>query len=155
MTQDQFLGYSAMEFQRTRRLAAAFTDADLDYRPTPEIMSAGEQFAHIIGGQKFIASLMAGKTPDHTLFQTEAPSQVSQILEGLDQASAQVQEAVRGCDDASWQESVSPFGPHFTLPRGIMAVALVEHEIHHRGNLYVYARLCGHTPPPLYEPPTE
>jgi len=50
----------------------------------------------------------------------------------------------------AWEEKVAPFGPERSFPRLSLLTMSLEHEIHHRGQLYVYLRMLDCPVPELF-----
>lgn len=48
------------------------------------------------------------------------------------------------------KETVTPFGEANAMTRQALLHGLLEHEIHHRGQLYTYLRILGVELPPLF-----
>lgn len=146
----------ATEFLRTHRLARVFGDNDLGVRPAPESMSCGELLAHIVASRHFLGGIFAVSEPSVELFKVPVQGESAQALRcELAETYRRVLAALDGTQD-DWLEGViAPFGPEWQMSRLDMAQLMLEHEIHHRGQLSVYARLSGKVPPDMYAPVTE
>ena len=138
---------------RTVRLVRSFADADLELRPGPGSMSTAEQINHLCACHNFVRGLLQEQPPTTELFQRRYDvSSVSAAVRSLGGSIGEVQCAVATIKDSLWDEQVSPFGPDWVMSRGAMCYTMIEHEVHHRGQLTVYARMAGHTPVTLYLP---
>lgn len=138
---------------RTVRLVRSFADADLDLRPGPGSMSAAEQVSHLCACHNFMRGLLEEENPTKELFQRRYDvSSVAAAVRSLGVSIGEVQRAVAATTDEVWGQQVSPFGPDWIMSRGAMCYTMIEHEVHHRGQLTVYARIAGHTPVTLYLP---
>ena len=51
-------------------------------------------------------------------------------------------------------EDITPFSPESPLTRKALLTLTLEHEIHHRGQLYTYLRIAGCEIPPLFSAET-
>jgi uncharacterized damage-inducible protein DinB len=73
---------------------------------------------------------------------------VKSLFGALDEVKA----AAKKVDPARWKEEVTPWGPDHKFTRDKLALAMLEHEVHHAGQLHVYARVAGKVPAMLYAP---
>jgi uncharacterized damage-inducible protein DinB len=71
------------------------------------------------------------------------------ILKFLDQAHAESMEIFRNISEEDLQKKcTAPSGKQITLWKWLRA--MIEHEVHHRGQIYLYLQLLGVPSPPLY-----
>lgn len=137
----------------TARLLRQFTDEDLSLSPGPGSMALREQFMQICQSDVFVVSLLKDVTPDpslmHRTFDCDTIAKCMACLkEGLDNVTA----AAEAAPGELWQEEVEPFGPAWRATRGQLAYLMIDHESHHRGQITVYLRVAGKTPPIIWEP---
>ena len=138
---------------RTVRLVRTFTDSDLDLRPGEGSMTTAEQINHICACHNFIRGVLEEGNPTTELFHKKYDvSNVNAAIASLGESIGQVQSAVGRVAQSMWEEKISPFGLDWLMPRGKLVYLMIEHEVHHRGQLTVYARVAGHTPVNLYLP---
>jgi uncharacterized damage-inducible protein DinB len=148
------------EMATTRRLLERVPDADLGWKPHERSMALGELAGHIanlpnwgvttIGTQVFdLASL--GENA-----RIVAPASTSDLLHRFDTSAAAARAAIAGCGDA---EMLAPWTlkkdgqEMFTLPRiAALRSFVMNHIIHHRGQLSVYLRLRNVPLPSIYGP---
>jgi uncharacterized damage-inducible protein DinB len=146
----------ATEFLRTQRLANIFTDAELALRPGEGSMSSAELVAHIAASRNFLRGVFAEAQPTTDLFKIPVDAT---SFRALRRALAESYRDVLAALDAATEEflegRIAPFGPDWEMSRLDMAQLMLEHEIHHRGQLSVYARVAGKVPPDLYAPVSE
>lgn len=146
----------ATEFLRTHRLARVFGDTDLRVRPAPESMSCGELLAHIVASRHFLRGVFAETEPSVELFKVPVQTDSALALRSvLAETYRSVLAALDGAQDDWLEGMIAPFGPEWQMSRLDMAQLMLEHEIHHRGQLSVYARVAGKVPPDMYAPVTE
>lgn len=136
--------------------AKAFTQEYLDtmpadgieYKPTPEIRSFGEQMLHLANGNFNFVSAASGKANPYQgknlekmdEFKTkEALTKV--VLESYDFAIS----SLAGMTEAQLEEKVKVFGQDMT--RGLAFAKGFEHQTHHRGQATIYIRMKGVKPP--------
>jgi len=148
------------EVATTRRLLERVPEADLGWKPHEKSMTLGELAGHIanlpnwgvttIGTQVFdLASL--GENA-----RLAAPGSVAELLRAFDSSTAAARTAIAGCGDA---EMLAPWTlkkdghEMFTLPRvAALRSFVMNHIIHHRGQLSVYLRLRNVPLPSIYGP---
>jgi uncharacterized damage-inducible protein DinB len=141
---------------RTVRLVRMFEDKDLAFRPAEGSMSTAELIQHICGSHNFTRGLLIEDTVSVELFKKECDvSTVDAAWKSLSLAIHAVVKAAKNVSPAKWAELVEPFGPEFRMSRGDLAYMVIEHEVHHCGQLHVYLRMTGKVPPMLYEPVDE
>lgn len=150
----RFAAYFRENALRTARVVALFDDeAQLALSPGGGGMTLAEQIQHIASSHNFTRGILADDAPDMSLFGAKPDvSTLAAATASLKAATDTVMAAAEAATDAKWAEVISPFGPGWELTRGEHAHLMVDHEIHHRGALHVYARMAGKTPPFLYEP---
>ncbi len=154
-----------------RALLAEVTDAlgddELDFRPVPGLRSIGDVLRHIITAEEYwwhggiqgkpYAEWRASGWERFTDEEREEYRRrrfptVSSILEGLGTAHGPVEGFLKDLDAADLCEKrQATWGQHNTL-RWIFW-HLVEHDQHHRAQVYTRIRMLGRTPPPIWPRP--
>jgi uncharacterized damage-inducible protein DinB len=148
------------EMATTRRLLDRVPEAELGWRPHEKSMSLGELSGHIANlpnwcglvlEQNFFDTAALG--PDA---RAKAPASVAELLSTFDTRVIAARAALASTSDA---DMLAPWtlrhGDHeiFTMPRaGVVRSAVLNHLIHHRGQLSVYLRLKNVSLPPIYGP---
>jgi uncharacterized damage-inducible protein DinB len=141
---------------RTIRLVRQFEDRDLDLRPGPGSMSTAEQIQHICASANFIRGLLSEAEVKNEWFMRQYDvSSVDASVRSLFSALDEVRAAAKLVDPARWHEEVSPWGPDHKFTRDKLALAMLEHEVHHTGQLHVYLRMAGKVAAMLYAPVNE
>jgi uncharacterized damage-inducible protein DinB len=134
-----------------RRAVEQTPDSLFSFRPTPEIRSLGELFAHVADGEHLFCSLALGEPMMNAGIEqafktgTGTPAQKkAAILEGLRTAMGHCDKAYAQ-QDAGVQATVNFFGNNvsrmFTLQMN------GAHDFEHYGNIVTYLRLKGIVPP--------
>jgi uncharacterized damage-inducible protein DinB len=151
-----------MELQQesatTRRLLERLPESALSWKPHQKSMSMGHLAVHIARLLQLLNSILQQDDYDVAASDLKAPEPDSRagILELFDQALATAVEALKKQPDerllASWRlrngEQVI-----FQMPRTSTIRSMVlNHVIHHRGQLSVYLRLQNVPLPPIYGP---
>lgn len=134
-----------------RRALEQLPDSLLSFRPTPEVRSLGELFAHVADGEHLFCSMALGepmmdagveqafKTGTGSLAQKKAA-----IQEGLRTGMAHCDKAYAQ-QDAGVQGTVNFFGN--TVSRMWLLGMNGAHDFEHYGNIVTYLRMQGLTPP--------
>ena len=140
------------EFRQKWNNAAGYTIAyaeampaeRYDFQPTAEEMTFSAQLLHIASNMVWLSSryLEAGDFPKD-LKQTNYSKE--DILAILREAYDFAGRAIASLDPGRMEDTVEFFaGP---LNKRQILILMNDHSTHHRGQLAVYLRLCGVTPP--------
>ena len=153
--------YFDMVHRITLRTIETLSDADLDFRPQPEMRSVRDLIQHIYGMQKsFATGIKAGR-----LSQEIENANIPESFEG--QTVSEGLKTIADCvafakdchqiagntladlsDDQLAASIEAPFG---TFPAWQYFNFMYDEHWHHRGQLYTYIRLLGKKPPMLYD----
>jgi uncharacterized damage-inducible protein DinB len=115
-----------------------------NYKPTPDVRTFGQLFAHIADGQyEFCGTANEGKVVSKDIEKTMKTK--AEIGEALKKAFSYCDETFAGMTDATAAEIVPFFGMKVTR-LGIMDFN-TAHNMEHYGNLVTYMRLKGIVPP--------
>jgi uncharacterized damage-inducible protein DinB len=74
----------------------------------------------------------------------------SEILERWDETTAQINELWKDIPPERFQEQMTAFGQYPGKVHDLL-LYVIDNEVHHRGQGYVYLRALGIAPPPFYE----
>jgi uncharacterized damage-inducible protein DinB len=148
ITPEAFLAHWQGHRRVTRRVIDAF--------PAEEFSSLS------IGGMRpfsALASEMLGMavptahgvlTNDWTAYEEVKVSTKDDVLKKWDENTAELDRIVPQIPLARFQETVTAFG-QWTMPVHDLFLYVIDNEIHHRGQGYVYLRALGIEPPPFYD----
>ncbi|HEV2445608.1 MAG TPA: DinB family protein [Candidatus Sulfopaludibacter sp.] len=115
-----------------------------EFRPTPEVRTVGQLFAHIADGQyEFCGVAAEGKSVSKNIEKTMKTK--VEIVPALKEAFAYCDAAYARMTDATAPELVTFFGMKITR-LGAMDFNFA-HNMEHYGNLVTYMRLKGIVPP--------
>jgi uncharacterized damage-inducible protein DinB len=120
-------------------------DSLLAYRPTPEVRSLGQLFAHIADGEHLFCALALGEampTPFDAVEKTKHTK--AEIRQALQESLAHCERAYAQTDAAA-QTPAQFFGQ--TQNRLFLLNLNGAHDYEHYGNIVTYMRLNGLTPP--------
>lgn len=147
---EPFLKYHARIKERTRRLFAYIPPDKVEWAYQAGKFTIGDIIRHIANIERYLYA--------ETVLQRESR------YNGCGREFADGLEASIGYYDQMWQESReifsqltetdlnrkcrTPLGAEITVWKWLRA--LVEHEIHHRGQLYIYLAMNGVKTPPIF-----
>jgi len=113
-------------------------------------MSAGELARHLAGSEWWFCAEalgLAGAGPDPAP-KSRAPAAPAALLRAAARSHDRLAAAVRR-RGSRWLRGVVSFYD-LRMPRHRVIDLLIRHEVHHRGQLSVYVRLCGGRVPSVY-----
>ncbi|HYP28276.1 MAG TPA: DinB family protein [Blastocatellia bacterium] len=132
--------------QTSLALRAAPADR-MEWRPKEGMFSLRELVTHIPQAELMITrSAIAGSKQKVELDLSNLPPE--EIADIFDRQHAELAEEVSKLGSEQIRDKVEIFGK--SLPRIVLLHGMVEHEIHHRGQLYAFLRLVDVEPPPLF-----
>ena len=133
--------------QQTTKLKATAPDEKYDWKPHETSMSLGELMNHLYQSEwGLVEAIVTGVFPtEYSSFQD-----TKELIGAYDQSHAEAVAKVNGLAAELWGEDVAPFGPESKMSRMSLLTLTTEHEIHHRGQLYVYLRMLGCEVPALF-----
>ncbi|MEE9118851.1 MAG: DinB family protein, partial [Calditrichia bacterium] len=129
------------------RLADAIPSEYYNWRPTEKIRSIKESLMHVAGTHYFLASILNSPVPEgikpgeFTKSGTTKKATQNILLTSIEHIRA----AIQKIDNEQLYTTVDFFGGKETMQRVILQVG--EHMAEHLGQLIVYARMQGVTPP--------
>lgn len=126
----------------------ASTDEVINFKPTPDMRTFGEQMLHIAEANYNLVAAASGKTSPVAFGGLEKSDKfktkdavTKEVMASYDFAIA----AAKEMTESKMGEMVKVF--KFDLSRGAAMEKTFEHQTHHRGQTTVYLRLKGLTPP--------
>lgn len=145
----------------TLRAIDAFSDADLEFRPTAGVRTPRELIFHIYSQEKILAEAARGGRFDAEAARRSSPEDA---LAHDELATLTTTSALKGYADACHQAAMSIFrvmsdetlarqveSPFGAFPAFVYHQFAYDEHWHHRGQLYTYLRLLGKEPPNLYD----
>ena len=124
--------------------AEELSDSLYAYRPTPEVRSFGELFAHIAGSQfMYCAMALGDKIPGEGDIEKTAKGKAA-ILKALKESNTYCEKAYTQPDE-KLKPMVDVFGEQH--PRFYALIANASHDGEHYGNIVTYMRLNKMVPP--------
>ena len=149
------------EIPKTRTCLERIPAGDLDRGPHPKSMTFRHLGTHLAnipnwGHLTLLDDHFELEPPGGESTRVEPRASVEAILEWFDTAAAKARAAIVAATDEAWHGEWSlKHGGHvlFTLPRvAVFRNMVMNHLIHHRGQLSVYLRLHDVPVPALYGP---
>lgn len=152
----------AMEFvhecANTRKVIERVPEDKFDFKPHEKSMTMGQLASHIAEGYAWTRVTVeqdefALDPDEHTPF---VASSMAEPLEKFDASAADAIEAIRGCGDEAmmrtWRMKVGD-RVALEMPRvAVLRSMIMNHTIHHRGQLEVYLRMNDVPLPQIYGP---
>lgn len=147
---ETFLDYYEGIRERTRRVVACVPDERIDGRPAPGRFSCADLIRHLAAIERYMfAENVAGRPsayPGHGPELADGPEAVRAYFEDRHAESMAI---FRGLDaDALQRTCPTPGGA--TIRTWKWLRAMVEHEVHHRGQLYEMLGRIGVPTPPIF-----
>ena len=150
---EDFLKTYEQQAEFTSKIFATLTDGNLDQRVTRDHRSLREIAWHVVvsvGEMMSRTGLRLSSIDQESL----PPASAADIAAGYDAVSKELLEALRGTwNDETLEITDDMYGEQW--PRGFTLSALVQHEIHHRGQMTVLLRQAGAKVPGTYGPSKE
>jgi uncharacterized damage-inducible protein DinB len=114
------------------------------YKPSPDVRTVGQMFAHIADGQyEFCGPVAEGKAPDMGI--EKKATAKADIVAALKLAFAYCDGAYKNLNDGNVGQLTTFFGRQMTV-LGLMDFN-IAHTMEHYGNLVTYMRMKGIVPP--------
>jgi len=113
-------------------------------------MTLGELANHFyLAEVGLIDALQTGKFASQQ--KPEAKTNASDLVAAFNEAHQALNTTIASLTEEQLREEIAPFGEKYgTMTRKTLLHSMHEHEIHHRGQLYVYLRMLGAPVPPLF-----
>ena len=147
---EAFLPYFESVRRRTRAVAERIPADRLEWRSAPGRFSPGDLVRHIAATERWMwGENVRGRPSRYPGHGPDLAHGKAAVLAYLDRMHAETVAIIAGLDEADLQARCSTVGgADITVWKWLRA--MVEHEIHHRGQLYEVLGLMGVEVPPLY-----
>ena len=146
----EFLNYFEKVHQRTMRVARAIPPDKVDWRFRDGVFTLGDLLRHIATINRFMfAEIVQGRPSAYAGCGRALAASYDEIIEfaeRLHRDTAAIFSAFRPEDLT--RKCITPDGASITVWKWLRA--MIEHEIHHRGQIYIYLSILGVPSPPLY-----
>lgn len=147
---EPFLDYYAKIRRRTRRVVERIPAEHLEWTPHPGKFTLGDLVRHLAALERWMfAETVAGRPSRYPGHGRHLADGLQAVLEYLDTCHRQSLEIFAALgDDGLTARCRTPAGAE--LPVWKWLRAMVEHEAHHRGQIYLLLGLLEVPTPPLY-----
>lgn len=127
-----------------------FQDEDVTFSPWEGAMTTGDLVWHILSTSFTFANAAATGVFERV---SEKPqlSTIADLKTAVDTWTAKTVDVIQSMSDEQFEQLIDMtklFGR--AVPAGSLLHSMRDHEIHHKGQLYVYARLCGRDQLPFF-----
>ncbi|HYP53221.1 MAG TPA: DinB family protein [Pyrinomonadaceae bacterium] len=145
-----FLEYLERIRQRTMRVAACVPEDKIEWTYRQGKFTLGDLMRHVASAERFMFAENVQRRP------SRYPGHGRELAEGRDavldfmtRTHREAVEIFQGLsDDDLRAKCVTPGGAEIRVSKWLRA--MVEHEIHHRGQIYLYLSMLDTPTPPLY-----
>jgi uncharacterized damage-inducible protein DinB len=145
-----FLQYFGNVRERTMRVARCVPADKIDWSYAPGKFTLGDLLRHIAVAERYLfAENIQGHTSRYTTHGKELASSREEIFGLMERLHGESMEIFSRLSDADLPEKRRNVGG-VEIARWKWLRSMVEHEIHHRGQIYLYLGMLGVDTPPLY-----
>ena len=145
-----FLEYFEKIRRRTMRVLQVVPPDNIEWSPRDGSFTIGDLARHIVTIERYMyaenARFLPSRYPGHGKELADGYPAVMEFMERLHQESVDI--FARLSDTDLQKKCTTPAGTSITLWKWLRA--MTEHEIHHRGPIYLYLAELGIPTPPLY-----
>jgi uncharacterized damage-inducible protein DinB len=145
-----FLHYFTNVRERTLRVARCIPPDKIDWTYSPGKFTLGDLLRHIAAAERYMWAETVQNNP--TLYSThgkELADGLDNIFAFMDRLHSESMEIFsRLSDDDLQRKCQTPDGALITTWKWLRL--MTEHEIHHRGQIYLYLSILNVPTPPLY-----
>lgn len=147
---DTFLSYFESIRGRTMRVVRAAPGDKLEWRHSPGVFSLGDLARHIAAVERYtFAENVFGRPSRYRGCGPEIADGLDNVIAFMEKAHEETVGMLKQITPEQLQgKGITPQGK--PAPVGALLRVMVEHEAHHRGEMYVYLALLGVDRPPLY-----
>lgn len=145
-----FLEYWPSVRNRTRRLIPLVSSETVEWSPGEGRWTFGDTIRHLAGIERWMyAENMHGRATRYPGHRRDLADGLDAVLAYHDRCHQEAMALLRELTPEQWTgKSVTPAGTSITTWK--WARAMVEHEAHHRGQLYMMLGLLGIAAPPIF-----
>jgi uncharacterized damage-inducible protein DinB len=150
LTIQPFLKYFTNIRERTMRVARCVPAEKVDWSYAPDKFTLGDLLRHIAVAERYLfAENIEGNNSRYTTHGPELAATLPEILALMERLHADSMEIFAKLTDADLQRKCCNVGG-LEMTTWKWLRSMTEHEIHHRGQIYIYLGILGVPTPPLY-----
>lgn len=130
-------------------LVARLPESAAGFRPWEGAMTTAALVAHVARStDRFVRAVQSGSSlsPPGAGERPAPPATMAEAADLLRRLTEEDRACLEGVDDARLDATME-FGPLGPMAALALLAAALDHEIHHKGQLWTYARMCGVEPP--------
>ena len=145
-----FLDYLAKVQQRTMRVVRCIPADKLDWVYAEGKFTLGDLVRHMGAIERYMfGETIQGKPSCYQDCGKELANGLDELIRFKEEMDRQTVEIIRGLGpEGMTRKCTTPDGASITVWKWLRL--MVEHEIHHRGQIYIYLSMLGVPTPPLY-----
>ncbi len=129
-------------------LLEAIGDEHIDFKPWEGAMALGELALHIAGWNDVFVSMV--KTEEFLSPDIPECRTMAEVRKAVKDFTLKTKTIFESLTDADLEAENSSTHPKLQGPKKNYLTAMYDHEIHHKGQLFVYARLIGINEVPFF-----
>lgn len=158
MIASAFIAEIEQEAKVTREILSRVPSDKFDWKPHEKSMSFGKLASHVAEMFGWTPATITQSELDFAKFDYKPfePETTDQLVEFLEKNVAEAIDTLRNATDEQFMEMWSMRNGetvYFTMPKVVvMRSVVLNHIVHHRGQLSVYLRLNDIAVPPIYGP---
>ena len=147
---DSFIDYFNRIRARTRNVIACIPRDKMDWSHAEGKFTFADLIRHLGATERYMfAENARGRPSTYPGCGKELADGYDAVVEFLDRMHDETIDILRGLDDAALaRKTETPGGHPITTWKWLRA--MIEHEIHHRGQIYLMLGMLGVDTPPLY-----
>jgi uncharacterized damage-inducible protein DinB len=145
-----FLKYFDNVRERTMRVARCIPPGKIDWTYAPGKFTLGDVLRHMAVTERYMfAENVQNHESRYTSHGTELAADYESVIELMERLHAESLAIFAKLTDEDLKRKCKTPGAA-EIQTGKWLRAMVEHEVHHRGQIYLYLGLLGVPTPPLY-----
>ncbi len=146
----EFLNYFDKVHQRTMNVVRAISPDKVDWRFRADKFTLGDVVRHIAASNRYIfAEVVRSGRSTYAGCGPELAATYDEIVAFSERMHAECVDIFSSLNDEDWnRKNPTPAGAPVTAWKWLRS--MLEHEIHHRGQIYIYLSLLEVAAPPIY-----
>lgn len=147
---DEFLAYFEKIHDRTARLVNLVPADRIDWTYAEGRFTIGDLIRHIVAAERFMyAETISFRPSRYVGCGKELAATYEEVMQFYDEKHQEAMAIFRQLTDADLQKKCkTPAGIEISIWKWLRAMS--EHEIHHRGQLYIYLAMLNIKTPPVF-----